>query len=143
MTPDQIYFAMGTSGAGSASNVTIQAQYALQTAVNAQTADATLNASSTDWAACIATYKSSSSVIGDPKIMDNGVETSIVLTTTVQMFTKISTTAVYPTNIGIRSTGQTPDTYLYECGEILAYIPGPFQQPPFLHNQALRRAASY
>jgi hypothetical protein len=65
--------------------------------------------------------------LGSPDIMDNGTETAIALTTSSALYTKITDSASYPSNaagIGMRSGGGSVDTYLYECGTILAYIPG-------------------
>ncbi len=63
---------------------------------------------------------------GTPKIMDNGTETAIVLTSSAALFSLRTTSSTYPSNaagIGMRSTNNADDTFLYECGTLLAYTP--------------------
>ena len=63
--------------------------------------------------------------IGDPKIMDNGSESSITLTTTASVFTHITDSTSYPSNaagIGMKSGGNTADAFLYDCGMMVAYF---------------------
>lgn len=63
---------------------------------------------------------------GTPKIMDNGTETAITLTTSSALYSILTTTSSYPTNaaaIGMRSSNAGPDTFLYECGMLVSYIP--------------------
>ena len=128
MTPAQSRADMATTtGGGAASNVAVEAQYAIQTATAAQTANATIT--NTDWAACVATYKAASGggSLGTPKMMDNGTETALALTTVSSLFSLLTDSASYPSNaagIGMRSSAATPDTFFYECGVLLAYIPG-------------------
>lgn len=123
MTPDQTALTVGnTTGAGATSNVAVQAQYAVQVAVSAQTADATTD--NTDWAACIATYKSTN--LGTPKIMFDGTESALLLTTSSALYPSSDVTGtVYPASpagIGMRSSGATPDTFFYEGGALIASI---------------------
>ncbi len=59
------------------------------------------------------------------KIMDNGSESAITLTTASALYTLLTTSASYPSNaagIGIRSS-TTANTFLYECGTLIAYTP--------------------
>ena len=61
---------------------------------------------------------------GTPKIMANGSESAITLTSAGKLFTVITTTTAYPNNaagIGMRSTNNADDTFLYECGTLIAY----------------------
>jgi hypothetical protein len=47
-----------------------------------------------------------------------------VLTTSNALYTKLVDSNAYPTNaagIGMRSSGTTADTYMYECGMLVAY----------------------
>ena len=63
---------------------------------------------------------------GTPKIMDNGTETAIVLTSAAKTFTVCSDSASYPSNaagIGMRSTNNADDTFFYEGGTVIAYTP--------------------
>lgn len=117
-----------TSGAGAASNMTADASYAIQTATNAQTA-AWTGADNTDWACAIATYKSLSSSVGTPKLMNNGTEGSaLTLTTSQAAYMNIADGGGYPNDpaaVGMRSSNDEPDTFMYECGMLIAYIPGP------------------
>jgi hypothetical protein len=83
--------------------------------------------------------------VGDPKIMDNGTETSVVLTASAATYTVITDSATYPSNaagIGMRSSGDDADTFLYDCGTIIAYyIPPVPPLKPIL--QAVNRASTY
>ena len=129
MTPDAMTIAgTFTSGGGAASNVTCYGGYALQTATSAQTHNATGGAN-TDWVALIATYKSLGTGVGTPKIMNNGTEGSaLTLTETATAYMNIADGGGYPNNpaaVGMRSSNDEPDTFMYECGMLVAYIPGP------------------
>lgn len=71
-------------------------------------------------------------LVGSPDIMDNGTETAITLTATSALYTKITDSASYPSDaagIGLRSTTTALDTFLYECGTIIAYTPASTGQP--------------
>ncbi len=64
--------------------------------------------------------------LGTPKLMDNGTETAVVLTTAAALYTVITDSALYPGNaagIGMRSANAAAGTFLYECGTLIAYIP--------------------
>ncbi len=64
--------------------------------------------------------------VGSPKIMSNGVETAITLSTASALYTLITDSASYPSNVagvGETSTGSVADTFLYDCGIVIAYIP--------------------
>jgi hypothetical protein len=128
MTPDQIVIlSQGTTGGGAASNMSVLSMYAIQTATNAQTADSTVT--NGDWTACVACYKCSpagGSGVGTPKLMDNGSESAVTLATTAALYSLITDSASWPSNaagIGMRSSAASPDTFLYECGTQIAYIP--------------------
>jgi len=57
--------------------------------------------------------------------MDNGSESAITLTTAPALYTLLTASASYPSNaagIGIRSS-TTANTFLYECGTLIAYTP--------------------
>ena len=59
------------------------------------------------------------------KIMDNGTETGITLTTTPALYTLITDSTSYPSNaagIGERAS-TTANTNFYECGTLIAYTP--------------------
>ncbi len=62
---------------------------------------------------------------GTPGLVDNGSVSAIVLTSSAAFYTLITDSASYPSNtagIGMRSTGTTDDTFLYECGTVIAYL---------------------
>ncbi|GEM_PF-6977796 len=59
-------------------------------------------------------------------IIDNGSETAITLTATPAIYTVTTYSATYPSNangIGMRAIDGTYDTYFYEGGTLIAYIP--------------------
>ena len=58
--------------------------------------------------------------------MDNGTETSLSLSSSKTLYTLISSTGIYPSNaagIGMASSNSQSETYLYDCGQIIAYTP--------------------
>ena len=64
--------------------------------------------------------------VGTPGMALNGAITAVTLTTTSALYTKIITSTSYPSNvqgIGERSSGAGADTFLYECGVLIVYIP--------------------
>ncbi len=110
-----------TNGMEELATSNVQQNYNLQgpTAGNRDISNATI-VSRTAWMWAKATTGSS----GTPKIMDNGTETAVVLTTSPALYTVITDGTVYPTNaagIGQRSNGTSAGTFLYECGTIIAY----------------------
>lgn len=89
--------------------------------------------------------KATTGSLGTPKIMDNGSETSIVLTTAAALYTLITDSASYPSNaagIGVRSSNNNDSVFLYECGTIIAYIPRVAAMPPFHRSQRFFRRAA-
>ena len=66
-------------------------------------------------------------VAGTPGITDNGTTTSITLATTSALYTVVTDSTAYPSNvagIGMQSAGVNADaTDLFECGTLIAYIP--------------------
>jgi len=79
------------------------------------------------------------------KIMDNGTETDITLTTSPALYTTNTASASYPSNaagVGMRGS-TTANTFLYECGTLIAYIPA--SGPPVLVEDGLtfQRVTSY
>lgn len=62
---------------------------------------------------------------GTPGIVDNGSVTAKTLTSATALYTVITDSASYPSNtagIGMRSTGTTDDSFLTECGTLIAYL---------------------
>jgi len=69
--------------------------------------------------------KATVGALGTPKIMDNGAETAIVLTTSPALYTVLTDSASYPSNaagIGMRAANAAAATFLYECGTLIAYL---------------------
>ncbi len=68
-------------------------------------------------------------------ITDNGSDSAITITTTATTYFHVTDSPLYPSNVagvGMKSTGTTNDTFLYECGVLIAYIPatpGQLTQP--------------
>lgn len=126
LTDSTFYAETGTAGAGSASNMWVAIMGEIVNATTGIASGYTGNANSTDIVSVIAAYKAvaGGTSPGDPKIMVNGTETSVALTTSNALYSQITDSASYPSNaagIGMRSNGTTADTYLYECGVIVAY----------------------
>lgn len=120
-------FGDGTDSGGSGSNITAVAQWAIVDDTTGRAAGAT-GAASADATTVIGAYKAATGSIsrGDPKLMLNGTEYSKTLTTSNALYTEVITDTNYPSNaagIGMRSSGTSADTYLYECGVLVAYIP--------------------
>jgi hypothetical protein len=86
------------------------------------------------------------SAAGTPKLMDNGSESAVTLNTTAGLFSLLTATSSYPSNaagIGMRSSGAgAVDTYFYEGGTMIAYIPAPIGKL-LAPSQAVKRAAFY
>ena len=122
------YAEAGTTGGGSTANIWVAFMSEVVNATTGRDSGYTANANATDITSVVAAYKAvtGGTSVGDPKIMVNGTETSLVLTTSNALYTKLYDSASYPTNaaaIGMRSSGTTADTFMYECGMLVAYIP--------------------
>lgn len=124
MTPDQTHVdAVGTSGGGAASNMSVEAQYTIQDTATNQNGDGTL-ANDRDNACCVASFKCDGG--GNTKIMDDGTESNLALTIASQLNYIITDTTTYPVNaagIGMKTAAIAGDCYLYECGTLIAFIP--------------------
>ncbi len=104
--------------------------YKLQTAIAASGTVTASTAATDPWAGLQIALEPEATV-GSPDIMDNGSETAITLTATSSLYTLITDSASYPSNaagIGMRSGGGRVDTFLYDCGVVIAYLP--FEEPP-------------
>jgi hypothetical protein len=56
------------------------------------------------------------------KLIDNGSDVSLTLTTTSAFYSSVATSAVYPSGaFGIKSTGTVEDTFFYEGGVLIVY----------------------
>ncbi len=61
---------------------------------------------------------------GTPKITNNGSDTAITLTSAAALYTNYTASATYPSNaatVGMVATNNADDTFLYECGMLIAY----------------------
>lgn len=66
---------------------------------------------------------------GTPGIIDDNVVTGVTLTNAAKLFTTSTDAASYPATIGMQSTGSADDSFLYDCGEVISYIPGALPTP--------------
>lgn len=113
-----------TNGWRHAATTNVQENFTLQTAavgdVDLSSGVTLVGRSAWIWA------KGTAGGAGTPKIMDNGTETAVVLTNAAKLFAVLTASASYPSDaagIGIRSTNNADDTFLYECGTLIAYTP--------------------
>lgn len=70
---------------------------------------------------------------GTPGIVNNGTVTGITLTAAPAMYTNIVDSASYPTDssaVGMRSTNDADDSFLYECGMLIAFVGAPTPGAP-------------
>jgi hypothetical protein len=114
----------GTTGGGDASNISILSAYTIWPNTADVTASATnTNAAAVDWAAAVQTY-----IWDGPgcAIIFNGATTPLPVMATSQLFlSPITDSAAYPSAsaaIGLKSSSTAADTFLYECGILIAYI---------------------
>jgi len=103
-------------------NIGLEIQYKQQSSTAAQTVIGTLD-NAHNATSLVATFKSTGVTSGSPEIINNGTPTAITLTTSPFIHTNIVTNATYPTEIGMTSSNGTPDTFLYECGFLVAFVP--------------------
>jgi hypothetical protein len=96
-----------------------------------------------------ASFKITPISAGTPQLVDNGSDVAITLTSTPTLYSNHTTSATYPSNgntTGMKSSGTAMDTYLYECGIQVAYIPGVQAAIPnkvYMVNQAVNRSSMY
>ena len=122
LSDENIIAKIGTTGGQAVSNITSFMLYRIVSSIAQWDTDASIDVSR-DWAANLVCYKGSTP---NPKITNNGTDTNITLTTTSTLFTNIVDSTTYPSNaatIGMVSTGSIADTFLYECGILISYIP--------------------
>ena len=125
LSDEEIVAQIGTTGGGAATNITAFMMYRIVSSVDQWDTDASID-NSRDWSLRLASYKANVTV-GTPKITNNGTDTAITLTTTSSLFTNIVDSATYPSDaagIGMVSGGGSANTYFYEGGMLIAYIPG-------------------
>jgi len=122
----------GTTGGGRESNVAIRLATGLPLGITSSGFSGSALTSGSEGSALTAYYKFQAGygTYGDPKIMLDGTETSITLTESNALYTKIVDGPYYPDDaagIGMRSAGAsvTTDTFMYECGVLIAFTPTP------------------
>lgn len=122
---DAVVISDGTSGGSATANATlymIARAVEVTTTVTQSMTDATSNRAGVQG---LASFKmSAGGGAGSPKLINNGSDVSIVLTSSNQLFWDIVTSASYPSAagvVGMKSTGNLNDTYLYECGMLIVY----------------------
>lgn len=103
--------------------------YAIQ---DAATGDAALGAGTlVGWQAWVRVKTASSSSVS--AIVDNGSVSTLSTTTTITNFYHATTSATYPTGrFGVRSTGTTTDSFFYEGGVTMVYLPATADPFPLL-----------
>lgn len=120
---------VASSGGSAAGNSAINISYRVVSATTSIQPQFTLGTSRTGVVGT-ASFKYNTSgtrAAGTPKLMDNGSESSITLTGFGALYSLTTDSASYPSNaagIGMRSSGAGgADTYFFEGGTIVAYIP--------------------
>lgn len=118
---------LATSGGGAASNIGFTTHYEYTESTVGLAAGHTGSVNSRDCTTIVGAYKCQVGAVsvGAPKIVINGNETSLTLMTSNALYTAISSGSPYPASgavtIGMRSSGTTADTFLYECGILVAW----------------------
>lgn len=119
---------------------------------NLETAGAgDVNISSKTIIGCMAWVRSKISATSGaptPKITFNGIDYAVTLTTGILYYFKVVDSPTYPSDaagIGMVSSGAAGDTFLYECGVLVAYLLGTASIPNklYLTNQAINRSNYY
>lgn len=85
---------------------------------------------------------------GTEKLRIDGSDLALTLSGLTVAHSAWRTSSTYPSTVGVKSTGNAADTYVYELAAIVVYnstAPGPTaMRPPSLRlNQAVKRAAYY
>jgi hypothetical protein len=117
----------GSGGAGA--NVSVGLTYRLVTATTS--IQPQMTGSSVAGVVGTASFKITPIVAGTPKLVDNGIDVAITLTSTQTFYSNHTTSASYPSNgntIGMKSSGNAMDSFLYECGIQIVYS-GPMPSP--------------
>lgn len=117
--------AIGTTGGSAATNVKLYMQYQSVTATTTQTPGAT-NSVNAAGAQGTVSFKRTGATAGTPQLTLNGADNSVTLGQGASSLLNVFTTsATFPTGaFGMKSTGTAADTYFYEGGVQVAYVPG-------------------
>lgn len=110
----------GSGGAGA--NVSVGLTYRLVTATTS--IQPQMTGTSVAGVVGTASFKITPIAAGTPKLVDNGTDIAITLTSTQTYYEHINTSASYPSagnTVGMKSTGSAMDTFLYECGIQIVY----------------------
>ncbi len=152
-SPNLLAVSVASSGGGAAGNAAVAIGYQVVAATTAVIpVFAGTSRTSVQGTASLKYNTSGIKTAGTPKLMDNGSETTVTLTETAALFSSITDSASYPSNaagIGMRSSGAgSADTYMYECGTLIAYTPSVAPPEPPIgvkeqSSQAVKRAAFF
>lgn len=124
----------GTSGGGAASNMSVNSRLASVTTTDGRSFY-TDTFSNRDSASIIAAFKMQSAAMsaGSPKFIARGVAYDRALGVSAGIGYMVFDSSDYPTEaaaVGLRSSGSSADTFLYECGFLFAYKASTFQHLP-------------
>ena len=135
-TTEDALITLATTGGQAGSNSRAALTYRAVNATTAVVPEMTNTTADRAGITGTATFKASVVIApignGSPKLTDNGVDFAVTLTTTSALFTVITDSTSYPSNadgIGMKSTGTTADTFFYEGGTLIAYIPSDGGEP--------------
>lgn len=112
-----------TNGWQQAGSSQVDESYAIQ---GAATGDVDLTGKTIVGRMSWAYWKFGAGTQGTAQIWDNGARTNLTGVTSNTYAYHCSTSSSYPSDaaaVGIRSGGNSADTFLYECGMLLAYLP--------------------
>jgi hypothetical protein len=135
----------GSGGAGA--NISVGLTYRKVTATTSTQPQMT--GSSVAGVVGTASFKITPIVAGTPKLVDNGSDVAITLSSTPTLYSNHTTSSTYPSNgntVGMKSSGSVMDTFLYECGIQIAYIPaapGAIVGRSYIVRQAVNRSSTY
>lgn len=123
-SPSTLAVAYGSTGGNAATNSSVAISYRKVTATTAVAPQFT--GTSRTGIVSTASFKITPINAGTPKLMNNGNEVAITLGDTQTLYYDHTASGSYPSGgntIGMKSSGSNMDTFLYECGMQIAYIP--------------------
>lgn len=122
-SPDTLVGPGGSSGGSATTNATAAISWRKVSATTAVAPQFT--GTSRAGVVGTASFRVTPVVAGTPKLVDNGSDVSITLSGTPTPYANNTTTSTYPSGaFGMKSSGSGMDTYFYEGGVMVAYIPG-------------------
>jgi hypothetical protein len=127
VTAEASWLSTGTTGGGAAANIWLRSKYGRQSTILTSGHHGFTMNTARDATSVIAVYKGTAGAFtyGSPKLVVNGNETGVTLTTVNNVYTAIGSGNPYSLSgsltVGMRSPNASPDTYLYECGVLVAW----------------------